>query len=372
MLQIIPVENKSTKKEFIHFPYNFYKNDPYWVAPLLMEMREMFNPNKHPFYEYGKIKLFLAKREEKTVGRIAGIINSIYHKHHDPRAGFFGFFECEDNTETAGALLKAAGDWVKEQGMSRMLGPASPSSSYDFGLLTKGFNDSPRLMTTYNPPYYQTLLESNGLKNVKLLYAYKINLKKAVENEKLTRVTQLVKDRHRIKLRPINMKKIKYEIKIIETIYRKAWQPNWGHVPFTQRELDALATNLKPMANPDFIQFAFIDDQPVGMGVAIADFNFILKQIKGKLFPFGFLKFFTQKKNINWARVLLLGVLPEYQRKGIDGVLCYELLKQGNASGIEFAEGSWILEDNEMMNRAMRNFFGEIYKEYHVYEKKLI
>lgn len=368
MISIQPVQTKTDQKAFIKLPWKIYKNDEYWVPPLLMDMKTWFSP-KHPFYEYGKMQFFIATMNDEIVGRIAAVDNPLYNEHQEAEpTGFFGFFECIDNQAVANALFDKAKDWLRAKGLKRIQGPASPSSNYDFGLLTKGFEDSPRIMMTYNPRYYEKLIRNYGFEQVKLLYAYKVDAKKAVENERIKRGAAIVRKRTGVTIRKLSKKNLQEEMKHIKSVYNAAWEANWGHVPFTERELDQMGNDLKLIADEDLLLFAEIDGKVVGKGLAIHDFYYIQKQMNGKLFPFNFLKLFTQRKNIQWARVLTLGVIPEYRKKGLDVLLCYELLKAAVSKGILYGEGSWILEDNLMMNRAMQNFFGEIYKEYLVFE----
>lgn len=368
MISIQPVQNKQEQKDFIRFAWKIYEGNEYWVAPLIMDMKKWFSP-KHPFYEYGEIQFFLAKMNGKIVGRIAAVNNPLYNKHQNTEpTGFFGFFECIDNQEVANALFNQARIWLKNKGLKRIQGPASPSSNYDFGLLTKGFEDSPRIMMTYNPPYYENLILNYGFEQVKLLYAYKVEAKKAIENERIKRGAEIVRKRTGVTLRKLCKKILNEEMKHVKKIYNAAWEANWGHVPFTERELDQLGQDLKLIADEDLLLFAEKDGEVIGKALAIADFYYVQKQMNGKLFPFNFFKLFTQRKKIKWARVITLGVIPEYRNKGIDVLLCYELLKAAVNKGILYGEGSWILEDNVMMNRAMQNVFGEVYKHYSVFE----
>lgn len=368
MIEIIPVISRKDRNAFIDVPWLIYQNDPFWVPPLRLDMKAWFSI-KHPFYEYGEIQFFIAKQHGKTVGRIAAVNNPLYNEHQTAEpTGFFGFFECIDNQAVANALFDKARYWLKAKGLTRIQGPASPSSNYDFGLLIKGFEDSPRLMTTYNPVYYEKLIRHYGFETVKLLYAYQVEAKKAFANKRLERGAAIVRKRTGVTIRKLSKKNLKKEMKHIKAIYNAAWEANWGHIPFTETELDKLGDDLKLIADEDLLLFAEINGKVVGKALAIPDFFYIQKQMNGRLFPFNFLKLFTQRKNITWARVITLGVIPEYRNKGIDIVLCYELLKAAIHKGILYGEGSWILEDNVMMNRAMQNFFGEVYKEYLVFE----
>lgn len=379
-ITIVPARTKAEKKAFMMLPFDIYKNNPYWVSPLLVDMRHMFGLNgvvdgflgakgQHPFYEYGQIQLYIAYKGGKAVGRIAAINNERYNEFHKDEGGvgFFGFFECINDQEVANMLFDTARDWLKKHSLTKMQGPASPSSSYDFGLLTKGFDDCPRVDMPYQHEYYQHLYTNYGLPCRQELLAYKMDAETIFNNEKLKRGAALVKKRYNVEVRPIDMKDLENEVKKIKEVYNRAWEPLWGIVPLTDSEIDAYAEKFKMIAIPELIPFIYVDGKLAGMAVAVLDFNFILKDLKGKLFPHGY-KIFTEKNKVEWMRVILLGLFPEFQGKGIDAVVYKHLIDAGLAHGFKYCEGSYILKDNEMMNRGMRAVSAEVYKEYKVYE----
>jgi len=370
MITIHSVETPKQKKQFIHFPWKIYTNDPMWVPPLLMDMKKKLNP-KFSFFEFGSMQMFLAMRGDEIVGRIAALQNDLYNKEHEDKTGFFGFFECIDNQNVANLLFDTAKKWLQERGRDIMHGPASPSSNHDYGLLVKGFDTPPRLGMVHNPTYYQALLENYGFKKTQGLFAYKIDANRVMEDPKMVRGNKIVRERTGVTIRNLNMKDIKGEIEILRTIYNEAWEKNYGFVPMTDKEIDEYAAGFKQIAEASLIFFAEIDGKPIGTAVSLLDYNYIFKQMNGRLFPFNFIKMFTQKKNIKWARVMLLGILPKYRGKGIDAVLYYETVKAAQALGVEYGEASWILEDNAMMRRGMELIKGEIYKTYNVYEVEI-
>ena len=374
MLKIVAVENAAQRKSFMRLPWKIYKDNPYWVPPLIMDLKKMFDPLKHPFYEYGSMQPFLVYKNEELVGRIAAITNSRYDKYHERsegKTGFFGFFECIDDQEVSKLLLDTAKNYLIENGMAFMQGPASPSSNYEFGALSEGFDDLPRVMMAYNHEYYIRLYENYGLPLVKTLYAYKIDTNNVFSNEKLMRGNELVRKRYQIELRPVNLKKIKEEVQKVKEIYNKAWELNWGHIPLTDKEIDVMAEELKMTAEPRLMPFIYVNGKLAGMAIATLDYNFLLKKINGRLFPFGILTLLTQKRTIKWARVILLGLLPEFRGKGLDAVLYHELVTNARELGIQYGEGSWILEDNIPINKGMEAVNATIYKRYKVYELTL-
>jgi len=370
-IKIRTVSSKKDLMTFIKFPWKIYKNDPNWVPPLLMDKMKILNKEKNPFFQHAEAEYFLAERDSELVGRIAAVKNDLHNKYHNDNVGFFGFFECINDQQVANKLFDTAKDWLKAKGFSQMRGPANPSSNDEYAMLLEGFDDPPRLLMTYNPKYYLDLCENYGLKKAKDLYAYKLENKKVISSEKLKRVAEIAQKRSGIKVTQLDMKNFDKELEKVKYVYNKAWAPNWGFIPMTDAELDAMAKDLKPLVEPSLVLFGEIKGELVGFALVMLDYNYIFKKINGRLFPFGFLKLFTEKKKIKWSRIITLGIVPEFQKKGLDAVFYWDIVNRAHKIGIDLGEASWILEDNEMMNRGAEVMKGEIYKKYRVYEKDI-
>jgi GNAT superfamily N-acetyltransferase len=358
----------SERKKFLKFAFKIYKDDPNWVPPLFIDKMKLLNEEKNPFFKSNSLELFMAYRDGKPVGRIAAIANNTHNRIHNENIGFFGFFECIDDQEVANKLLNTAKDWITAKGFNAMRGPANPTSNDEWAALIDGFDDPPRIMMAYNPRYYIDLYENYGLKKVKDLFAYHIQNEEMLKNDKIKRVAELVKKRYNLVIRTTDMRKFKEELDLFKHVYNKTWAPNWGFIPMSDEEIDAAAADLKPLIDPNLVLFGYINDEIVGAALVLPDYNQLFRTMKGKLFPFNFIKLFTQKKKINWSRVIALGVIPEYQKKGIDGAFYYEVLKKAAERGIMRGEASWVLEDNEMMNRGAKAMNGTLYKKYRVYQ----
>ncbi|MBE2280990.1 MAG: hypothetical protein IAE91_11405 [Ignavibacteriaceae bacterium] len=367
-IEIRKIESKKEITQFIKFPWKIYKDYPNWVPPLIFDKEKMLDKSKNPFFEHGEADYFMAYKNGEIVGRIAAVKNDLHNSTHNDKVGFFGFFECINDQEVCNLLLDTAKDWLKKKGFDTMRGPASFSSNDEWGLLIRNFDDPPNLLMPYNPPYYQTLLENYGLFKVQDLYAYQILYHLIQKVDKIKRVTNIARERFGLTIRTIDFTKFDEELDRIKILYNKTWQPNWGFVPLTEKEIDYMAGDLKQLAIPELIIFAELDGVPVGFALPIIDYNYIFKQMNGKLFPFGWLKMLTQKKNIKRCRILILGVVPEHQKKGFDAVLYEEIIQRGHKLGIDEGEASWVLEDNEMMNRSAQMMNAERYKTYRVYD----
>jgi len=367
-IKIKKVESKKDLMTFIKFPWIIYKNDPYWVPPLIYDKKKILDKKKNPFFEHADMELFLAEKNGELAGRIAAIKNDLHNQYHNDKVGFFGFFECINDQEVANKLFDAAKEWLKSKGLNAMRGPANPSSNDEYGMLLEGFDDEPRILMPYNPKYYLDLCENYGFKKAKDLYAYKIEYDKIMKSDKIQRVAQIAQERYKLKISQLDMNNFKKELEKVKYVYNKAWAPNWGFVPMTEKEIDALAKDLKPLVEPSLVLFGEIDNQLVGFSLVMLDYNQLFKTMNGKLFPFNFIKLFTQRKKITWARILILGIIPEYQKRGLDAVFYWEIVNRAAKLGIYLGEASWILEDNDMMNRAAEVMNSELYKKYRIYE----
>lgn len=367
-LTVRRVSSRKDLARFIKFPWKVYRGNDYWVPPLLAERRKILDRSKNPFYQHAEIELFLAERDGELAGRIAAIINHLHNSFHSENVGFFGFFESVNDEAMAKALLDAAREWLRSKGVASMRGPANPSSNDDWGLLVDGFHESPAIMMPYNPPYYSRLLEAYGLKKVMDLFAYTLR-RERMEVSRVLRLAALVRQRTSVRVRTLNMKNLAREVDLVKEVYNNAWSSNWGFVPMTDEEIDCLAQDLKQIVDPDLALFAEVNGQVVGFALALPDLNQVLKRIpNGRLFPFGLLKILLYRSKIDSVRLIITGVIKEYQRRGIDALLYTEIFERGALKGIHRAEASWILETNRMMNSGLEAMNAERTKTYRMYE----
>lgn len=374
MKKIITVSNSSELKRFIKSQFNFYKDDKNFVPPLILDRLKLLNQDKNPFFKHSKMELFMVEENGNILGRIAAIVNDNHNKTHNDNVGFFGFFECENNQETANLLFDEAKKFLTKNGMTEMRGPANPSLNDECGLLIDGFDSPPVILMTYNPKYYINLIENYGLSKVKDLYAYHLVNEEYV-SEKLERMQSIVRKRNSLTIRSMNFsnkKQFKKDVETLKYIYNNAWEPNWGFVKMTDEEFDFLANDLKSIADPDYALIAEINGKPAGFALALPDINQCLIHNKnGYLLP-GIWHLLTKKKKIDLLRIIVLGILPQYQRTGADAVLYWELGTRGKPKGIKYGEASWILEDNEMMNKGLTTtMLGKVYKTYRLYQKTI-
>ncbi|WDF53758.1 hypothetical protein [Mucilaginibacter sp. KACC 22063] len=372
MTKIIAVSSKKELGLFIDFPHELYKNDPYYVPELFIAQRDILTT--HPFHKHSSLQCFLAYDDNKIVGRICAIYNTNHNKFNNVNDGFFGFFDCIDNQEVADILFETATKWVKEKGATKLVGPVNPSTNETCGLLVKGFDSSPMVMMPYNRPYYIDLLEKAGLHKQVDLLAWHWDDKSYNDKslQMLDKLQERLKRNSNITIRKINLKEFKKEADALRDVYNHAWDKNMGFFPMTNEEFDYTAKDLKLILDPDFALVAEQEGKIVGFGVAVPDVNQILKTIKkGRLLPTGIFKLLLNKKKIQGIRIMLLGVIEGYRKLGIEACLYGSIIKEYRRKGLKYAEASWTLEHNDMVNRAIEAIGGDQYKTYRIYEKEI-
>jgi hypothetical protein len=369
-IAIQEVRTKKDLKTFLQFPWEIYRGNPYWVPPLLKEIAFHLSP-QNPFLQHAEIVPFLALRDGTPCGRIAAIIDQNYINFQNDNAGFFGFFESVNNKKVTRALLDQVKDLLREKGLKKMLGPMSPSTNDECGLLVEGFDSSPCIMMPYNPPYYQKLLEGCGLHKAKDLYANFMTDEAGVP-ERVLRISSRITERlPELTVRPINPRKLSEEVVKVKEVYDGAWKDNWGFVPLTDAEMGLMAKKMKPLLVPDLALFAELGGQTIGFALALPDYNSVFKQLNGRLGPLGLLKFLYYARKIEGVRVLLLGVKTAYRKRGVETLLYLELFRRGQAKGFHQGELSWILEDNHLMQKGIEALGGKRYKTYRIYQSPL-
>ncbi len=375
MLQIKRIHSKADKLRFVRLLWDIYGSDPNWVPPLEMDRLKLIDEIKNPFYKHSEVAWFIAEEDGKAVGRIAAIINRNHNETHHDKTGFFGFFECINDNNVASALFAEAEQFLKSKGMTAVQGPANPSVNDEYGLLVDGFGSPPVFLMTYNPKYYPALIEACGYHNVKDLYAWLLTVKDS-RSEKLIRVTNALQERSGITIRGFDTKRFDSEVSKIKALYNEAWEANWGYVPLTDDEFEFVAKDLKQIYDPSLILFAEKGDETIGFALSVPDINQAFhggpRIPKGLMnLPIGLWNLLTKKGKIDTVRILILGVKKAYRGRGIDGMLYRETINRVEQKGYKQGEASWILDDNDAMNRACEMMNGKKYKTYRIYEKAI-
>jgi len=372
-IQLEVVSGRRQLDEFIGLPWAIYRSDPNWVPPLLFEQKQRLTA-QNPFFAHARWQAWIARYNGRLVGRVSAQIDRLYHDRHGQKVGYFGMLEAEDNTELFTTLLRTAENWLRDQGMQRVRGPFNLSINEECGLLTDGFDTPPYIMMGHARPYYARQVEASGYAKAKDLLAYRI----AADFEAPGVMIRLAeKAARRVSVRGLRRKQLRQELEILRDIFNDAWFNNWGFVPFTEAEFADIGELLTLLVDDDFVQIAEINGRPVAMIVALPNINEIIRDLNGRLLPFGWLKLLWRLKvrYPTTARIPLMGVRREYQHTRLGPALAFMVIDAVRPGvirrGIRAVELSWILEDNDGMRNMIETLGGVVYKRYRIYEKDL-
>ncbi|MBT5765719.1 MAG: hypothetical protein HOI58_02565 [Kordiimonadaceae bacterium] len=377
-IEIKPVLSKKDRKIFVTLLWDIFKDDPNWVPPLIMERMDIIDEKKNPYFLHADVRLWIAYKNGMPVGRISAQIDELVEPQHGVKTGHYGFFDCIDDQDVANALFDTACSWLKENGMIEVIGPFSLSINEETGMLVEGFDTPPRLLMGHARPYYEKLVHNYGLSSVKDTWAYTLDISDPILPPTIQKLVDRAVDKGQVKFRPINMDKYEEELKIILDIFNDAWIENWKYIPFTEAELDHAVKELKMIIREDFTYIAEIDGVPQAMMVTLPNINEIIRDLNGKLFPFGIFKLLWRlkiKPSFKTVRVPLMGVRTEYQNSRLSGIMSFGLFEACRQSaikiGCEQAELSWVLEENTRLSKLLESIGCVKYKTYRLYQKDL-
>ena len=373
-LRIVPVSNKADLAEFIRLPAAVFKDDPQWISPLFLERKIHLSPKHNPYFQHAKSQSWLAWRGDVAVGRISAQVDQMHLAQHHDATGFFGMLDAEDNQATFAALMATAEQWLAEQGMRRVRGPFNLSINEETGLLIDGFADPPVFMMRHALPYYRERIEQCGYHKAADTLAYLIN-PNFVAPPVMQRLLKMASER--VTVRTLDRSRFDEEIMLLRDIFNDAWSDNWGFVPFTEAEFKELGQNLKFLLHDEYIQIAEVDGEAAGFIIGMPNINEAIRDLKGKLFPFGWLKLIWRLKIKGPAsgRVPLMGVRKKFQKTrlgpGLAFLIIEEVRNELHKRGAHRLELSWILEDNAGMRNIIESIGGTAYKRYRVFERDL-
>jgi GNAT superfamily N-acetyltransferase len=380
-LVITPVSGKADLKAFVDLPWSIYADDPNWVPPLKDEVYSLLTPGRNSFHEHADHEYFLARRGNEVTGRISAHIDHLAigmpaEQGMGPGTGNFGMFEAKDPA-SATALINAAEGWLRNRGMTRVLGPISLSIWEEPGLLVKGFDHPATVMMGHARPVYRSWIEGAGYSAVKTLNTYELDITKEFP-PLIQRIIQSGERNERINIRRVDKSKFDREAAIILAILNEAWGRNWGFVPITDHEVEHFGKQLKPIVFEDLIRIAELDGEPVAFMITLPDLNEALGPLNGSLYPFGWAKllWWLHKPQCRTMRVPLMGVVQRLQSSRMASQLAFmmiEYIRRDAVSkfGSTRGEIGWILDDNQGMNAIATAIESRINKSYLVYEKAL-
>jgi len=380
-VSVAPVSGKRDFKAFVDVHYRLNKSDPNFVPQLRSELVELLTPGKNPFFEHARHHFLLARRGDRVVGRISAHIDELAltqppEKGFGPGTGQWGLLEAEDK-EAAQALIATAEDWLRGQGMTRVLAPISMSVWEEPGLLVKGHDHAPTVMMGHHNPAYQGWIEGAGYAPVKKLLTYELDITKEFP-PLIQRIVAAGEKNPRIKVRPVEVKQFAREAAIVIDILNNAWSDNWGFVPFTAKEAEYGGKKMTPLIREDLNMVAELDGEPVAFMLTWSNANEPIKEIGGKLLPFGWIKMLRWLRNpqCNTMRVPLMGVKREHQNSRLASQLAFMMIEHIRRNAVKNygatrGEIGWILDDNKGMIAIAEAIDSHVNKEYLIYEKAL-
>jgi GNAT superfamily N-acetyltransferase len=374
-VEIRPVRTRRDLGVFIKLPWRLYRNEPNWVAPLVMDLKKRLDQGRNPFFEHAQAQYFLAFRDGRPVGRISAHVDQNLNKFQENRWGLFGWFECEDDPEAARALLAAAEAWLRDRDRDRMVGPMDFTTNDEIGVLIAGHEYPPIILCPWHHAYYQRLFEQDaGMEKAMDLYMWSLHISgRDKVHPAIWEAADGLESEHGIVCRSFRKKDLHQEVTRFLEVYNSAWERNWGFVPLGEEEVRQYAKDLKPVLDENWAMVAEKQDtgEVVGAALTLPDFNQVLAKLNGRLLPFGWITALREKAKIDAVRVFALGVKPAYHHTGVAARFYQMHFDAAERTPQKGGEMGWILEVNESMNRAMEGMGGEIKRRYRVYERVL-
>ncbi len=375
-ISIKPVKSKAERNAFVDFAWEIYESDPHWVPPLKDEVHGLMDPKRNPWFGHGKAEFWLAERDGKIVGRISAQVDDLVQEHMAPGTGQWGMFEAKDEAAAA-LLIQTAEAWLRAQGMTSALGPISISIWDEPGLLIQGFDEPPMVMMGHHRPEYRPWIEGAGYAKAKDLFTFELDIR----IDMIPVIDRLIKsgeNNPRIRIRDVDKSKFDKEAAIILDILNDAWSDNWGFVPLTDAEIAYAGKKLKPIIVEDLVKIAEVEGEPVAFMITIPDMNEMIRDLNGKLLPFGWAKLLWRLHKVatRRVRVPLMGVRKSMQGGRMASQLAFMLIEFTrrvcvNKYGIHVGEFGWVLEDNQGMMSIAQLPGANINHTYRIYEKRL-
>jgi len=365
--------NHLHRHRFLKMAPRLYAGDPNFINPLWLERMMFLNPKSNAQLMNLEIYALLAYRGNTCVGRMTAHVDRAYNRYHDSKTGWFGFFESQNDESVAHALFDEGIQWLKARGMNEVFGPNNFTTNHQIGLLIENFERPACVETTYNPPYYQQLIESYGFSKAKDLYAFWIDVTGGLDNplfQRFDRVSQKVRKRYKLSIRHLDRSRFDDEVAIVFRLYNDCWEKNWGFVPLNEQEFASIADSFKQIVIDELVLIVEQEGKPVGFSLTVPDLNEVVPR-DGKLLPLGWFKLWSGMKKVQNARLITLGVLPDHRKRGVEAILCLETALRAKQLGMKGGEISWTLEDNYLINSAAETMGAKLDRKYRIFGMQL-
>lgn len=376
MIEVRQMRSKGEMNKFIKFPFQVYKKNPYWVPPLLFEQKHItFNKKKHPFFAEGikgEAVYFMAFRDGKPVARVSAHHNPLHNEYHKVNEGFFGFFEAENDPEAVKALFAEGEAWLKTKGATLVRGPYDYTLYDEIGMLVGGWENEPKIpvvLEMYHHKYYTELMAAAGYEKEIDWLSYQVSRDTKIKPV-FDKIKKRLEDNGYI-FRHIDPKKLDEEVEALKEVVNRSWEDNWGHVPYTDKQFEAVKEAFKMIMDPRMIFMVEFEGKLVACSITLPNINPSVKKMRGRLFPFGWWHFLRSKKRATGMRTFLFGVLPEHRNKGLDAVLVTDTVKFGRKYGYEWSVCSLIVENNQKIIDPVVKWGGKLYRTFRIFKKTL-
>lgn len=370
------VADKKDLKAFIRFNYELYKNNPYAVPDLYDDMLNTFSSKKNAAFEFCESDYFLAYQDGKLVGRVAAIINHRANETWNKKEVRFGWIDFIDNPEVSEALLQEVERWGKSKGMTEIVGPLGFTDMDAEGMLIEGFDQLSTMATIYNYPYYPQHMERLGYEKAADWVEFKLIVPDRLP-DKFVRIAEIIMQKYNLKIKKLkNRKEIEqydYGQKIFDLI-NEAYAPLYGYSKMTQGQIDQYVKMYLPML--DLRMVTLVEDAEknlVAVGISMASMSEALQKAKGKLLPFGWYHLLKALfvKHSKTLDLLLVAVKPEYQSKGVNALLFYDLVPIYQKMGFKYGESNPELEENKKVQAQWSAFESELHKRRRAFRKTI-
>lgn len=363
----------SQRDEFVRFPLTHYANDSVFVQPIVAERRDFIDPTANPFFEAARATYFIARRQGVVVGRIAACVDTRFNRFHGTRDGFVGLFESQNDPGLASALFQPACEWLRQQGMIRVIGPVNLAFHHDVGVLIDGFEQPHSMMNAYNHRYYASLFDANGFELLKNLINYEVSAAAGMP-DKVVRLANRVRATGQVRIRQVDPSDPDGELRRVKAISESMLKPGtFGLSPMSEAELSHIVRKLRPLIlfRPELCLVAEVNDEPVAFCLTVPDTNPAVKEARGLLFPFGLARMVWATRRMHRLKVLLFGIKSGFRRRGIDALLAHETFLGAVRLGYTTAEVGWMPEDDKLLTRMVQAAGGRAIKTYRVFQRPL-
>ncbi len=372
-ISIKEVATPTELKQFVDFQYSLYKDNKYWVPPLKSEELFSLRRDKNPAFDFCETKYWLAYKDKKIVGRIAGILHNKFNQKFNKKIMRFGWIDFIDDKQVADLLFSTVENWGREKGMTEIHGPLGFTDMDGEGTLIEGFEEVSTLGSIYNYPYYPNFIEQNGYQKDIDWVEFEVTMNSEPIPEKISRITEIALKRNKLHVLRVNKSKdlLPYARELFYLI-NKSYKELYGFVELSDKQIDMYVKQYFGFIKPEFLPIVLNEyNEMVAFGITMPSLSKAFQKCKGSLFPFGFIHVLKAMKNNNGLDLYLTAVRPDMQDKGVNAIIMYEINKTILKNKIRFVETNRELEDNSKVQAQWRFFQHRQHKRRRCYKKEI-